>query len=103
MALYQWVPLYPKYDGVSNNPVLPAAARAARLATFCRAYGAFSPAEALDALIEELPFHADVIQELGQSGDPRVARLLGWNVPARVRMETELLRGQEGVFLGSTR
>lgn len=93
-SAYQWVPLFPISDGVSHNRVLPISKQGSRLATYCSAYGRFSPAETLDALIEELPFHADVIQQLGDRGDPGVARLIGWNVPARLRKESELLREQ---------
>lgn len=99
-SAHKWVPLYPLHDGVSNDPVLSTAQRAARLATYCRGYGDFSPAETLDALIEQLPFHADVIQALGDRGDPGVARLIGWKVPARLRREAELLREQRDALGG---
>jgi phosphotransferase family enzyme len=102
-SAYRWVPLYPLHDGTSHDRVLPLTQQASRLATFCRAYGAFSPAETLDALIEELPFHADLIHELTERGDPGVARLIGWNVPARLRRESELLRAQRDALIGSTR
>ena len=102
LSAHAWVPLSPIHDEASSKATLPLHTRAARLATFCAGYGAFSPAETLDALIEELPFHADVIQELGERGDPGVTRLIGWNVPARLRKETELLREQRNALVGST-
>jgi phosphotransferase family enzyme len=94
LAAYQWVPLFPFRDGVSNNPALPLAQRAARLATFCAAYGGVSPAEAIDALVDELPFHADLIQRLADEGDPGAVRLARWNVPTRLRNESEWFRSE---------
>jgi len=98
IAAHQWVPLYPKLDGISNNPVLPLAQRAARLMKFCRAYGDVSPADAVDALVEELPVFADQIQGWADSGDPGFARLAGWNVPARLRDEAKLLSEQRSIL-----
>jgi ADP-ribose pyrophosphatase YjhB (NUDIX family)/aminoglycoside phosphotransferase (APT) family kinase protein len=104
IAAYQWVPLYPKTDGVSNNPVLPLAQRASRLATFCRTgYGDVSPPAAIDALIEGLPVFAEQIQRWGDSGDPGFAQLAAWNVPSRLRQETELLSAQRSALVGSRR
>jgi hypothetical protein len=92
LSASQWVPLHPMADGVSNKPVLPLAQQAARLATYCDAYGGVTATEAIDALIEELPFHADLIQRLADAGDPAASKLVGWNVPTRVRSEVESLR-----------
>jgi Ser/Thr protein kinase RdoA (MazF antagonist) len=101
LAAYQWVPLFPILDGVSHNRVLPLPQRAARLATFCEAYGAVRPAEAIDALVEELPFHAELIQRLADEGDPGSVKLAGWNVPHRIRRESELLRRQRSSLVGT--
>jgi len=92
LAAYQWVPLFPILDGVSHNRVLPLPQRAARLATFCEGYGGVRPEEAIDALVEQLPFHAELIQRLADEGDLGSLKLAGWNVPERLRRESELLR-----------
>ena len=83
---------------VSNNPVLALAQRASRLATFCRAYGDVTPAQAMDSLIEQLPVFAEQIQRWADSGDPGFARLAGWNVPSRLRGEVTMLRTQRSVL-----
>jgi Ser/Thr protein kinase RdoA (MazF antagonist) len=101
LAAYQWVPLFPILDGVSHNRVLPLPQRAARLATFCQGYGGVRPAEAIDALVEELPFHAELIQRLADEGDPGSVKLVGWNVPERVRRESELLRRERSSLVGT--
>jgi hypothetical protein len=101
LAAYQWVPLFPIPDGVSTNTVLPLRSRAARLALFCEAYGGVRPADAIDALVEELPFHADVIQRLADAGEPGAAQLAGWNVPERLRREAELFRRERESLLGT--
>lgn len=92
LAAYQWVPLFPNLGGVSHRRVLPLPQRAARLATFCDGYGGMRPAEAIDALGQELPFHAELIQRLADGGDPGSMKLAGWNVPERLRRESESLR-----------
>ena len=98
LAAYQWVPLYPKHDGVSNNPVLTIPQRAARLATFCGAYGSVAPVDAIDMLLEQLPVLADQIQRWADSGDPGFAKLVGWNVPNRLREESMLIRQQRSAL-----
>jgi hypothetical protein len=101
LAAYQWVPLFPILDGVSHNRVLPLPQRAARLATFCEGYGGVRPVEAIDALIEELPFHAELIQRLADEGDLGSVKLAGWNVPQRLRRESELLRRERSSLVGT--
>jgi hypothetical protein len=98
LAAYQWVPLYPKLDGVSNNPVLAIPQRAARLATFCAAYGSIAPVQAIEMLVEQLPVLAEQIQRWADSGDPGFAKLVGWNVPNRLREESKLIRQQRSAL-----
>jgi hypothetical protein len=97
-AAGQWVPLSMP-GGVSSKPVLPLAEQGARLATFCDAYGGVTATEAIDALIEQLPFHADLIQRLADAGDPGSSKLVGWNVPAQIRSGVELLRRHRGQLI----
>jgi hypothetical protein len=101
LATYQWVPLFPVLDGVSNNPVLPLQQRAARLATFCEGYGGVRAAEAIDALVEELPFHANLIQRLAEDGEAGAVKLAGWKVPERLRHESELLRHERSSLMNA--
>jgi thiamine kinase-like enzyme len=100
IAAYQWVPLYPELDRVSHRSVLPIGQRAARLATFCRAYGDVSPAQAIDMLLEQLPVFAEQIQRWADSGDIGFAKLVGWNVPDRLRRETVALRRERAALIG---
>ena len=99
VSAYQWIPLYTMHDGVSHNPVLPLSRRAARLAIYCRAYGGVRTMDAVDALIDELPFHAANIERLADSGDAGYEKLTGWDVPARLRMEAELLRAERAELI----
>lgn len=100
LAASNWVPLKPEQDGASKSgmPTLPQ--RAARLATFCDAYGGVDPGAAFDLLIEQLPFHADNIQSEADAGDPGYAKLVSWNVPSRLREQARLLREQRGELVG---
>lgn len=52
LSAYNWVPLYPKQRR-QQDPVLTLPQRAARLATFCGAYGGVDAGAALDLLIEQ--------------------------------------------------
>ena len=89
LSAYTWVPL--KTTGLAPDLVaLPA--RATRLATFCTAYGDVEPRDALEMLVEQLPFLADVIQAEADAGDPGSMRLAGWNAPVRAREDALLLR-----------
>lgn len=99
-SAYCWVPLYPKHDGVSNNPVLTLSERTSRLATFCRAYDQFAPAEVMAVLLDQLPFFADFIQTEADAGDPGFAKIAGWRIPDRLREEAELLRQQRAMLVG---
>lgn len=94
-----WVPLYPK-QRIAQDLVLTLPQRAARLATFCRAYGGLQPGAALDLLIEMLPLHADNIQAEADAGDPGYAKLVSWSVPSRLREQAELLREQRRELIG---
>lgn len=90
-SAHTWVPLYPKRDG-SNDPVLPLPTRARRLASFCAAYGGVEPSVVLGTLIEQLHFLADHLQAEADVGEPAVAKLAAWGVPAVTRERAELLR-----------
>lgn len=94
-STYTWVPLEPS---ASNK--LPLPMRAARLATFCAAYGSVEPSEVLGTLVEQLRFLADFIQTEADAGDPGFAKLAGWDVPARSREHAALLRDQTHQLLG---
>lgn len=97
-SAYTWVPLYPKLDS-SNNPVVPLAMRASRLAKFCTAYRGIKPSEVLETLVEQLRFLADFVQAEADAGDPGFAKLVSWNVPARTREHARLLRDQMHLLL----
>jgi phosphotransferase family enzyme len=92
-SAYTWVPLYPKRDS-SNDPVLSLPMRATRLASFCAAYGGVEPSAVLPTLVEQLHFLANFIEAEADAGDPGVAKLAGWGVPAMTRERAELLREQ---------
>ncbi len=96
-SAYTWVPLNIK--GLAANPV-PVPARAIRLATFCRAYGAIAPAEVLVTLVAQLPYLADVIQAEADAGDPGSLRLASWDAPARAREDAVLIGEQTHLLLG---
>lgn len=100
ISSHAWIPLYPKKDGVSNNPVLTVPERAARLATFARAYGDFTPRAILDMLIEQLPVLGEQIARWAERGDPGFQKLAGWDVPARLEEESELLRRERPLLAG---
>jgi len=84
-SAYTWVPLSPKSGELSL------AQKAARLAVFCDTYGDVEPGAVLDLLPEQLRFVADLVQAKADGGDPGAQKLAGWNVPARLREEAELL------------
>ena len=94
LSAHQWVPLYPKADGVSNDPVLTLAKRASRLATFCAAYGDVTPAQVVATLIDQLPVMGARIQEMADAGHSGFIKLAGWDVPRRLRKTAALLRAQ---------
>jgi hypothetical protein len=92
-ASYTWVPLNPR----TTPPTL--AAKAARFALFCGAYGADVETEdVLDTLIELLPAQAAVIQAGADAGNLGFAKLAGWNVPAVLREDADRLLGQRGTL-----
>ena len=90
-----WVPLNPR----KTPPSL--AAKAARFALFCDAYGQGTERQKVfDTLIEQSPLHANFIQTEADAGDPGFAKLVGWNVPARIRDDTALLVRQRAALVG---
>ena len=94
LSASRWVPLNPRV----TSPSLDAQAR--RFALFCDAYGeGITRQDVFDTLTEQLPHHADFIQAQADAGDPGFAKLVGWNVPARIRDDTALLVQQRGVFV----
>jgi len=96
-AAFTWVPLKPRV----TPPSL--AAKAARFAVFCDAYGAgLTTHEVFDTLIELLPVQADVIQAGAHAGDPGFAKLAGWNVPAVLRDDADRLVQQRGALCATT-
>jgi hypothetical protein len=101
VAAHQWVPLYPKLDGISNDPVLALGERASRLNTFCRAYGDITPEQVVVKLIELLPLMGARIQELADAGHPGFMKLAGWNVPQRLRDTAALLHEQRATLAPS--
>jgi len=94
-AACSWVPLKPRV----SPPSL--AVKAARFAQFCDAYGeGLTRQQVFETLIAQMPVQADFIQAEADAGDPGFARLAGWNVPARIREDAELLAQQQDVILG---
>ena len=90
-----WVPLNPRVA----SPSL--AVKAARFARFCDAYGeGIARQEVFDTLIVQLPLQASFIQAEADAGDPGFAKLAGWNVPARIRQDADLLVQQRDVLVG---
>jgi hypothetical protein len=51
-------------------------------------------------LIDRLPFFAECIQQLADSGHPGFAKLASWNVPRRLRKHAVLLHQQRSDLLG---
>jgi len=93
-APYSWVPLKPRVTLSSL------AAKAARFALFCDAYGeGIVKRDVLETLVAQLPLQADFIQAESDAGDPGFARLTGWNVPDRLRQESEVLARQRDVLV----
>ena len=94
LSACNWVPLNPRV----TRPSLTAQAQ--RFALFCDAYGeGITKHVVFDTLTEQLPLHADFIQAQADAGDPGFAKLVGWNVPARIRDDTAVLVQQRGVFV----
>src|SRR5207237_10735988 len=80
-----WVPLDPKRSELSLEQ------KAARLAVFCETYGDVEPGAVLDVLPEQLRFVAQLVRTDADGGDPGAQKLAGWNVPAILREEADLL------------
>ena len=96
LSAYNWVPLNPR--------VMPPslAAKASRFALFCDAYGeGIARHEVFDALTEQLPVHADLIQAEADAGVPGAVKLAGWNIPAVLRDDTAVLVQQRDALCGS--
>jgi hypothetical protein len=53
-----------------------------------------------DTLTEQLRVQADFIQAEGDAGDPGFAKLVGWNIPAVLRVDSDTLVQQRGVLCG---
>ena len=88
-SAHTWVPLYPKKSELSLEQ------KAARLAVFCETYGDVEPGAVLDVLPEQLRFVAHLVRTNADGGDPGAQKLAGWNVPARLREEADLLVRQK--------
>ena len=88
-SAHTWVPLYPKRSELSLEQ------KAARLAVFCETYGDVEPGAVLDVLPEQLRFVAQLVRTDADGGDPGAQKLAGWNVPARLREEADLLVRQK--------
>ena len=95
-AAYWWVPLIP----TKSQPDL--GTKATRFALFCAAYGEdLDRREVFDILPAQSRFFADFIQREADAGDPGFAKLAGWQVPARLREEADLLVGQRDRLIES--
>jgi hypothetical protein len=95
-SAFWWVPLNPRVIPPSLT------AKASRFAVFCDAYGAgISKHEVFDTLAEQLPLQADFVQSEADAGDPGFAKLAGWNLPAVLREDSNLLIQQRDGLLGS--
>lgn len=96
MSSYWWVPLSPHY------PEPDLVARATRFARFCAAYGTeLSTREVFDVLPDQLRFAADFCQREADAGDPGYEKLAGWGVPARLRVEADILVSQRDRLIGA--
>jgi broad specificity phosphatase PhoE len=82
-SAYTWVPL--------KSRELSLEQKAARLAVFCDTYGDVEPGAVLDVLPGQLRFIAHLVRTRADAGDPGAQKLAGWNVPARLHEEAELL------------
>jgi phosphotransferase family enzyme len=92
-SAYWWVPLNPRVVTSSL------AAKASRFARFCDEYGAGITTEhVFDTLVEQLLRGADFIQAEADGGDPGYLKLAGWNVPAKLRRDSDQLRHQRDVL-----
>jgi len=94
-SAYWWVPLNPRV----TPPSL--ADKASRFALFCDAYGeGITRQEVFDTLTEQLLLQADFIRAEADAGDPGFAKLAGWNIPAVLREDSDLLTQQRDVLCG---
>jgi hypothetical protein len=94
-SAYWWVPLSPRV----RPPSL--ADKAARFGLFCDTYGeGITRQDVFDTLIDQLRVDADFIQAEADAGDPGFAKLAGWNIPAVLREDSNLLMQQRNVLRG---
>jgi broad specificity phosphatase PhoE len=96
-SAYTWVPLSPKSSELSL------AQKAQRLAVFCDTYGDVEPGAVVAVLPEQLRFIAQLVQTGADGGDPGAQKLAGWNVPARLHEEADLLVRQRSDLMGDRR
>ena len=96
-SAHTWVPLYPKKSELSLEQ------KAARLAVFCETYGDVEPGAVLDVLPEQLRLVAQLVRTNADGGDPGAQKLAGWNVPALLREEADLLVRQRSDLMGDRR
>jgi broad specificity phosphatase PhoE len=82
-SAYTWVPL--------KSHELSLEQKGARLAVFCDTYGDVEPGAVLDVLPGQLRFIAHLVRTRADAGDPGAEKLAGWNVPARLHEEADLL------------
>lgn len=96
-SAYWWVPLNPRVTSLSL------AAKAARFAGYCEAYGdGIDKQDVFNTLTEQLPRGADSIQTEADAGDPGSAKLAGWGIPAALRADAQLLIRQRRALCGQT-
>jgi hypothetical protein len=94
LSALNWVPLNPRVTPPSLD------VKASHFAQFCETYGeGITTQDVFDTLTDKLPLHADFIQAQADAGDPGFAKLVGWNVPARIRDDTALLIRQRGALV----
>lgn len=94
-SAYWWVPLNPRVTPPSLSD------KASRFARFCDTYGdGIAKQQVFDTLPELLRVQADFIQDEADAGDPGFSKLAGWNVPAVLRGDADLLVEQRDVLCG---
>jgi hypothetical protein len=92
---YCWVPLNPRV----TPPSL--AAKTARFARFCDAYGeGIARQDVFDTLAEQLLVDADSCEAEAAAGAPGFAKLAGWNIPDVLRDDSAHLKQQREILCG---